>query len=217
MPAPTIFITSACNDLDFLVPVVERFKGDLGENFSQFRICHAADIDNVIERIRQSDAKRIVIFSHGRDGELLGADCPASGEHGPPWMDRSEHLVKLNEKEVFCLACKSVTLANDAVAAGASAFLGFAEVPFHRFDGANPRSEPELEESCKRLIVEAVQLSLLRWLIADEPIVEVAAFFRLVIRRRVVESARVEQAYRDGVIRLSLEMLKCNVVLAIQQ
>jgi len=214
MPVPAIFITTACDDLDFLAPIVDRFKKELGEAFEQVPISCADDIAFALERIRTSAAARVVIFSHGRDGELLGADPPAGGGNGPAWLDKQEHFAALFGKEVFCLACQSQTLAAAAIAFGAKAFLGFAEVPFHRFDGDDPRPEPELEESCKQRIAEATQLSLLRWLVTGEPLVEVAAYFRLCVRRSTVDFARTEHPYRHNIIDLSLEMLKCSVVFA---
>lgn len=214
MPVPAIFITTACGDLDFLVPIVDRLGKELGAAFEHVRICCADDIALALERIRRSAATQVVIFSHGRDGELLGADPPPSGGHGPTWMDKPAHFAALAGKEVFCLACQSQTLAANAIAAGAKAFLGFSEVPFHRFDGDDPRPEPELEESCKQRIAEATQLSLLRWLVTGEALVEVAAYFRLCVRRSTADFARTEHPYRRGVIDLSLEMLKCSVVFA---
>jgi len=212
MPVPAIFITTACDDLDFLVPIVDRLRKELGRAFEEVRIRYADDIAAALERIRRSPATHVIIFSHGRYRELLGADSTTTGEHGPTWMDRPEHSAALAGKEVFCLACQSQSLAADAIAAGAKTFLGFAEVPFHRFDGDEPCLEQELEESCKQRIAEATQLSLLRWLVTGEALVEVAAYFRLCVRRSTVDFARSEHPYRHGVIDLSLEMLKCSVV-----
>lgn len=76
MPVPTICITTACNDLNFLSPIVDRLARELGGAFDHVRIHRADDIELALERIRKSAAACVVIFSHGRDGELLGADPP---------------------------------------------------------------------------------------------------------------------------------------------
>ena len=212
----TICVTTECSDLDFLISVVEALSLKIGKHFQHIRIQRTEDIEFALELIGKQENGRIVIFAHGRDGELLGADAPASGEAGPVWLDREEHYAVLAGKEVFCLACQSETLATNAIKGGATAFLGFAGVPFQRFDGDDPRREPELEKTCKLRIAEATQLSLLRWLTGTESLVEVAAYFRLCIRRCASEFARTEKEhpYRHGVVELTLTMLNCSVQLA---
>ena len=218
MRQPTICITTECRDLDFLKSVVDTLKRELGKDFEHVHIQRPEDIDYALGRIKKLGTGRVVIFSHGRDGELLGADPPVPEESGLPWMDRAEHYATLAGKEVFCLACQSQTLADGATTAGATSFLGFAEVPFQRFDGESPRSEPELERTCKLRIAEATQLSLLRWLTSTESLVEAASYFRLCVRRVTSEFARAEKEhpYRQGVIELSLAMLDCSVRVADQ-
>lgn len=214
----TICVTTACHDLNFLNPVVESLARELGKDFEHVHIQRPEDIDFAIGRISKLGTGRVVIFAHGRDGELLGADPSVSGEEAPAWLDCAEHHAALAGKEIFCLACQSQTLAANAIRGGAITFLGFAEVPFQRFDGDDPRCEPELEQTCKLRIAEATQLSLLRWLTGTESLVEVASYYRLCVRRITSEFARAEKEhpYRQGVIGLSLAMLDCSVRVANQ-
>ena len=143
MSASIILIKTACGDLDFLVPVVDKLVEAIGSGMDYVRIQNADDIDSVLDRMRNSNYTRVIIFSHGREKELLGADLPLSGEHGPVWLNSSDQLAVLADKEIFCLACQSQSLGGAAIESGANAFLGFAEVPFHRFEGDEPRREPQ--------------------------------------------------------------------------
>lgn len=213
MTPTVILITTACEDLSFLVPVVERIVDIVGPRLEHFRIFDDEGIVEVMQRLRDGGHEKVIIFSHGRDGELLGADSPGNGSHGMAWLDKSSQLSILNEKEVFCLACQSFTVGIEAVKHGAKAFLGFSEVPFQRFEGDNPRYEPYLENACKQAIAHAAQLAILKWLVDHSDLREVMEYFRLCVRQNALEFARNEKDHplRKEVVRLNLDLLKCSL------
>jgi hypothetical protein len=125
----------------------------------------------------------VVIFAHGgtdyiRGGEyrdrLDGSTCVVER-----FLERSD-LHVFHHKVVFCLSCQSKELASDALKAGALAFVGFDQIPYHRIDARGVViSDRRFNQHSQGLIANAISVCLGKFLFGNYTLDRSVEFMRL--------------------------------------
>jgi hypothetical protein len=202
---PLLCITSDCYDLEFLKNVIDAIKALMPKMETISLGASDAFPDTLSYLIQKAvDAPVIVMLLHGGDGYLKAADPSdsANAPEAPRWMDKREQLALFRDKVVYCFSCNSITLAKPAVEAGATAFIGFPDVPFYRFDGDTPRNEPELTASLQELFGTLTKRILLRWFLGKDTIEQLVSVIRITVRSLSLEFVRSnpEHPYRSDVV-----------------
>lgn len=202
---PLLCITSNCHDLEFLKDVIGAVKALMPKMETVTLGSSDAFPETLSYLIKKAvDAPVIVILLHGGDGYLKAADPndAANAPEAPRWMDTPEQLALFRDKVVYGFSCNSITLAKPAVEAGATAFIGFPDIPFYRFDGDTPRNEPELTRSLQELFGTLTRIVLLRWFLGRDTVEEMVGVIRITVRSLSLDFVREnpEHPYRSDVV-----------------
>jgi hypothetical protein len=152
-----------------------------------------------------------IILLHGRSNGFRAGDYPMSHDDDSAAMFlRRGEMGVFHGKGVFCLSCKGIDHADEAIEKGARVFVGFGDVPFCRFDPVTEEEIPlhSLTKHCQRLILPAVLVTLERIITHDESFDEAVAYMRLWVRCKAVEFVRQNNSeeHRNDIARLFLKM-----------
>jgi hypothetical protein len=200
-PLTTALCVSALTeDLRFLTPVLNRMAKLLG---SQLTACQLTDKNSQVTArlaLKQATQGFVLIFTHGAADYLRGGE----------YRDRTGEIVEVekfitrddlsvfNGKVVFCMSCDSNGLAQDCLAEGATAFIGFDEIPFDRFD-ADGKSigGHTLQKHCQKLLADAVKETLVRFFTGRASLDEAVDYLRLWISKNAVAYVRKNTSVKE--------------------
>lgn len=202
---PLLCITSDCFDLEFLTKQIQAVKAAMPKMETVTLRSSDAVGDTILYLIQKAvDVPVIVILLHGGDGYLKAADPTnvANAPEAPRWMNSPEDFALFRDKVVYCFSCNSMTLAKPAIEVGARAFIGFPDIPFYRFDGEEPRSEPELTASLQDLFGKLTRIILLRWFLGKDTVEQLVDIIRVTVRSLELEFVRSNpnHLYRGEVV-----------------
>jgi hypothetical protein len=202
---PLLCVTADAHDLEFLKDRIAALDQAMPKMDTV--VLHASDtLPEALSYLilKAVDVPVVIIMLHGGEGYLKAADSTSSAmaRDADRWMDNAEHYALFRDKVVYCFSCNSITLADQAITNGAKAFIGFPDIPFYRFDGDEPRVEPEFTESLQDLFGQLTQIVLLRWFLGRDTVEQIVDFIRITARGLAQIFARnnPDHPYRNEVI-----------------
>jgi len=185
-----ICLHAQADDLKFLNPVRNRLGKLVGKNFQEYSFGDQNSTADARLALKSADGGFVVIFAHGgsdyiRGGEYVHRVTREIVEAKRFLTAQDVHVFR--DKVVFCLSCDSNGLAQESLAGGAQAFVGFGDVPFRRYDAnENPTSNHEFEQHAQQLIANAIKATIERFVSGRVTLDEAVAFLRLWICRDVI-------------------------------
>jgi hypothetical protein len=189
-----ICIQAQAPDLGFLNDVRNSLRVALADKFRSFKIGDIPSHSDAKRALASAGSTFVVIFAHG------GSDYVRGGEYSDRLSGETRIVERFLERKdlgifrgkvVFCMSCQSANLAADAIEAGAVAFVGFDQIPFHRLDAnENVISSGEFNRHAQRLIASAIQSSLLNFITGRLTLDQAVDFTRLWICQKAVRFVR---------------------------
>jgi hypothetical protein len=188
-----ICIHAKAPDLAFLNGVRNSLKAAVPAGYKGFRLSEPKTETQAKVALQDGHVALVVIFAHGGSDYLRGGhyqDRLGGGYYVERFMERKD-LALFRNKVVFCMSCQSAQLAEDALTAGAVAFVGFDEVPFLRVDADGKIiSGDKFTQQAQTLIARAVETALKRFVTGALTLQQSVDFLRLWICQSAVMFAR---------------------------
>lgn len=182
------------SDLKFLNSVKTRLCKILGSRMLVFELTDRNSQAEAVLALRKQTSGFVVIFAHGSGDYLRGGEyfCRTTGENVEVerFLLRSD-LSAFRGKVVFCMSCDSNGLAQASLDSGATAFVGFDDIPFNRFDEkGDPTGSHVLVKHSQALIAEAIQAALERFITGRLSLAGSVDYLRLWIARHAITYVR---------------------------
>jgi hypothetical protein len=189
-----ICIHAKAPDLGFLNDVRNSIGAVLGDKLRKLRLDDLQSHSVAKRAIESAGSSFVVIFAHGGSDYVRGGEYSdrLSGERRvvDKFLERKD-LGVFRDKAVFCMSCQSTGFGADAINAGAVAFVGFDQIPFHRLDeNDNVISSREFNKQAQGLIAGAVQFCLLNFVTGRLPLDQAVSLTRLWIDKTSVRFVR---------------------------
>jgi hypothetical protein len=189
-----ICIHAQAPDLSFLNDVRNRLSAALARRCRSYRLSDIPSHSDAKRAIDNARSAFVVIFAHGGSDYVRGGEYRdrLSGEIRvvDRFLERRDLRI-LRGKVIFCMSCQSADFGADAIRAGAAAFVGFDQIPFHRLDANdNVISSRIFNQQAQTLIAGAVQSCLLNFISGRLSLGEAVNFTRLWICKNAVDFVR---------------------------
>jgi len=189
------------NGFGFLKSVRTRIAGLLSQQYREFQFGDQRSHLEARRALANVGESFVIIFSHGGSDYVSGGEAPnrITGEMEPPQKFLERHDLPLfKNKSVFCMSCNSNDLGSASIEAGATAFVGFDEIRFSRYDlDGNLISNAKFVERTQWLIAASIAASLERFVTGQATLDEAIDYLQLWITQRSVDYVRKFPTFKE--------------------
>jgi hypothetical protein len=177
-------------DLAFLGVVRSRLVSVFGTSVSTHEVSDSRSSADALGALRSAQDGLAILFAHGTDSYIKR---PEENHRFTGQTVETGHFLHRNDlsalkgKAVFCLSCQSNGLAPTALESGASAFVGFDDIPFYQFDSHGTSIDnPTVFNNSQRLIADAIGCTLYAILAGKCSLDESVDYLRLYVMKKAV-------------------------------